>query len=127
MGSVVHKHMDMDENKVYPNLNADGPVISQPYAQPTGGATVIITQPHIELKPRRWDTGLFACIKNWKHCWCTLLCGFCYAGCRAKRMDESCCVGTCLGCAGLLAMRAKLRGKHNIEGGICDDMCTIIC
>lgn len=137
--------MDSNTNKIYPNIegtignhsmnqhqayNNPGygshPITNQPVIQqPLPNTVIINNQPQaLNQNSRQWSVSLCDCFANPKHCLCYFFFNPCYAGCQAARMDESCCVGFCLGSAGLLAMRAKLRGKHNIEGGICNDCCV---
>ena len=59
------------------------------------------------------------CCASKKHCLCYCFNPF-YLACEAERMNEHCCTGW-LGLGGLMAMRAKLRTAHDIDGGICGD------
>ena len=120
-------------NHVQP-INTSTTMIANPYAgqQPVittqpQSQTVIINQAPLIIGKQAWRVGLCDCFHNMKHCLCTFFFSQCYSGCLASRMDESCCVGCYLGPAGLMAMRASIRAKHNLEGDICTDCCVTSC
>lgn len=103
-------------------------VTSQPIS-PVVQTTVVINQPSLG---KRWNTQLCDCCADMKICCCVFWLGQCYYGCIADRMGENCCVGYSGysgGCVpgGHLAMRSHFRGKHGIEGSICDDCCVMTC
>ena len=58
---------------------------------------------------------------------CALAFPLCLAGNLATRLGESYWAGFCLGPGGVLAMRAKLRAKHSLEGAICSDVLPFGC
>ena len=127
----VHQMSSGHNNTAFtgPGIQPTAPITNQPSIvtnQPLPTNTVVINnQPIVIAAKKPWSVGWTDCCANPKHCLCYLFCQPCYLGCQATRMDEHCCAGCCLGPMGLLSMRSKLRGKHNLEGGICGDYCLI--
>ena len=131
--------MAHQQQNIYPNLQQNQPhalpgvqpqlapnVMAPITTQPTNTTLIINNQPTQMLPAKRdWSVSLCDICHNPKHCLCYWFFGPCYSGCQAARMGESFCVGCCLGQAGHLAMRTKIRTAHNIEGGICNDCCVI--
>merc|ERR1712226_129170 len=137
MGTNTKVIMSVHNSQIYPTINQqpaamNQPVIQQPLptvvtSQPVPSTVVINQGPVVINGKQAWRAGLCDCGHNLKHCLCGFFCTECYAGCQASRMDESCCMGFCLGPTGLMAMRAYLRGKHSLEGDICSDCCVTHC
>lgn len=86
--------------------------------QPSGAANWQAVQARGE-----WGSGIFGCFEDMKSCMCAILCSPFFACCLAKRMGENCCTPYLAG--GLVAMRSVLRTRHNIQGSISGDCCTI--
>ena len=131
---LIDSVMSLDAGKIYPvvstqpqlsqhNHQTQLPIIT---SQPATN-TVIVNQAPVIIGKQAWKVGLCDCCHNMKHCLCTFFFSECYAACLASRMGENCCVGCCLGPAGLMAMRASIRAKHNLEGDICTDCCVTNC
>ncbi|XP_072017936.1 placenta-specific gene 8 protein-like isoform X2 [Amphiura filiformis] len=104
--------------------------ISQPLH---GQVTVVSSQPvtmtvidgNVNLPrgvPRDWSTPLCGCFEDIPGCLLGLFCSPCHLACLASDMGEPCCTACC---AGLLAMRSHFRGKHNIQGSLINDCCTV--
>ena|ERR1712048_636338 len=73
-----------------------------------------------ESEKCKWATPILGCLDSPKNCCLACCCANCFLGRIATRMGENKKVNT-MGPFGLLALRAKLRGKHNLEGNIADD------
>ena len=98
-----------------------------------------------QSKQRHWSTGLCNCCssgRSKKHLLWQCLLGPIYQGCQAERMGEDfftgCCMGsflglpvTCLpffnGNGAMIALRSKVRERHNILGAIFEDWLIYIC
>lgn len=106
-------------------MEAQPMVTIQPQAQiaaqqPVG---VICSQPK---GPKvEWSSGLFECFTDLKSCALGTFCTGPFFCCLAHRMGESCCIAFVQG--GFWAMRSAYRERHNIEGTMCSDCCSVSC
>ncbi|XP_071496580.1 cornifelin-like [Diadema antillarum] len=102
-------------------------VVQQPTTTTVVHMTTISNPLHPRGVPRDWSSGLFECFNDVPGCLLGLFCGTCYQCCVAQDMGENCCVPICVPGA-LVAMRAQVRGRHNIQGTLMDDCCmTWLC
>jgi len=99
--------------------------------QPTGEKTptappatqVVVSQP--KGAKVEWSTGLMDCTQDAVGCVLGAFCAGPMFCCLASRMGENCCVAFCQG--GFWALRSAYRERHNIEGTMCSDYCTVAC
>merc|ERR1712138_347280 len=106
-------------------------VVQQPVAvaQPVMMANVVTQQPVAQPAKKDWDKTLcqsFCCGGGFSKWFCTAVCFEIYTGCQIKRADESFLLCLCPG-APIMALRSKLRGKHNLSGDICGDAFALAC
>ncbi|XP_033638806.1 cornifelin homolog A-like [Asterias rubens] len=93
----------------------------------TAGVTVIalgVYKKNPRGKPRMWSTPLFACLEDIPSCvfgWCFPCIFDCFV---AFKMRECFCIGCCYPYSTVL-MRSVVRERHNINGSLCRDVCTV--
>ena len=98
----------------------------------------ITTQPGRDIKNAQaalrtgarihWSTGTFACMDDCGGCLCNCFFPCCYMGSQAKKFDENYCAGFCCPAISNIALRAKLREKHFLDGDLCGDLfCAVFC
>ncbi|XP_046348217.1 placenta-specific gene 8 protein-like [Haliotis rufescens] len=80
----------------------------------------------VDAPPRGWSTGLCGCFEDVMGCLCVMFCQECYGCHLASKAGETCCLPCCVP-YWLVSLRAHIRGKHNIQGSICDDCCMVVC
>ena len=105
------------------------PVHQQPTSTMHNTNTTVVIQQQpaaiVVQGPRGWSTGMLSCFDDCGVCMlglCScLLCCPCIQYHAASSAGECCCVGTC--CP--IALRTKIRTKHNIQGSIVDDWCAL--
>ncbi|XP_055959300.1 cornifelin homolog A-like [Patella vulgata] len=95
--------------------------------QPSTNTTVIINQ-QAPMRPalRQWSSGLFSCFEDGMICALAFFCPECFACHLASQAGESCCLPCCVP-GWLVSLRAHIRGRHQIEGSIMSDCCTVGC
>ncbi|CAB3988131.1 Hypothetical predicted protein [Paramuricea clavata] len=114
-----------------PGAYTSFPVQQQPTntVHNTNTTVVIQQQPAamVVQGPRGWSTGMCACFDECGVCLVGLCsCLFClpFIECQVSgAARECCCVGIC--CP--IALRTKIRTRHNIQGDIVEDCCAIAC
>ncbi|XP_028406690.1 cornifelin homolog A-like [Dendronephthya gigantea] len=108
------------------------PAFQQPMQQPshmhssnTNTTVVIQQQPQqvVIQGPRAWSTGICSCFDDCGDCLFGFFCPCIHECNLSSAAGECCCVARC--CP--IALRTKIRTKHNIAGSIMDDCCTVLC
>ncbi|XP_046855580.1 cornifelin homolog B-like [Xenia sp. Carnegie-2017] len=119
----------------YPNYGMPGqPMQHQPMPQPgfmqqqsTNNTTVVVQQQQpqqvVIQGPRNWSTDLCGCFEDCGGCLLGLFCPLIHSCVVSGKAGECCCVGCC--CP--IALRTKIRTRHNIAGSIVDDCCILAC
>jgi len=88
--------------------------------------TVITTQPGAggmmdgDAPPRDWSSGLCACFDDLPSCLVAFCCTPCME-CWVAHTAEECALLPCIFPMSSVAIRTKIRVKHNIKGSICND------
>ncbi|XP_022100439.1 cornifelin-like [Acanthaster planci] len=97
-------------------------------SQPTTTTTIInIGQSNFLYPrgiPRDWSTPLCGCFEDCVGCLCAFFFFPCYECHVATKMGQNCCTPICVP-NGTMVMRAHVRGRHNIQGTLINDCCTV--
>ncbi|XP_028406683.1 placenta-specific gene 8 protein-like [Dendronephthya gigantea] len=94
----------------------------------TTNTTVVIQQQPAAVVvqgPRDWSSGLCACFDDCGVCMvglCSCMCGLPIIECQVSGAAGECC---CVGIYCPIALRTKIRTRHNIQGGIVGDCCAV--
>lgn len=99
----------------------DMPITTQPTRDVKNAQAALRTGSKIH-----WSTGTFDCMGDCGGCVCGCLCPCFYMGTQAKKLDENYCAGFCCPAIANLALRAKLREKHFLDGGLGGDLCCAL-
>ncbi|XP_025091182.1 PLAC8-like protein 1 [Pomacea canaliculata] len=106
-------------------------IAMQPQQTSNNNNTVVINQQNQQQQPavktlRAWSTGVCGCFDDMGVCCCVFFCGPCAECQLSMDMGEHCCVPLCVPWS-LITLRAVLRTEHKIQGGVCNDCCTVCC
>ncbi|XP_046855585.1 cornifelin homolog A-like [Xenia sp. Carnegie-2017] len=94
--------------------------------QSTNNTTVVVQQQPQQVViqgQRNWSTGLCGCFEDVGGCLFALFCPLIHSCVVSGKAGECCCVACC--CP--IALRTKIRIRHNIAGSIVDDCCILAC